>query len=76
MPSIQVRDVAPDVHAALVRKARREGLSLQQYLERELSRLALTPSLNDVLDHVAGRGGVSLTSDEVVAALNDERARR
>ena len=55
MPNVLVRDLPDDVHANLQKRAEAEGKSLQQYLASELTRLASTPTLNDVLDRI-GRG--------------------
>ncbi|MGL5864432.1 MAG: hypothetical protein ACRCYX_00990 [Dermatophilaceae bacterium] len=41
MPKVmQIRDVPDDVHDALVRAARSQGLSLTRYVQRELGHLA------------------------------------
>lgn len=40
MVNVLIRDVSAEVHAALTRKALGEGVSLQQYLARELQALA------------------------------------
>jgi hypothetical protein len=80
MPNLQVRGVPADVHAALVHKAERAGQSLQQYLAAELTRLARTPTLDEVLDRIeeraADRPGARLSGSEAVAALEAERDRR
>jgi hypothetical protein len=76
MPHVQVRDVPPDVHAALVRKAEGAGQSLQQFLLGELTRLASHPTMAEVFERVE-RGPLGrFTPDDTVAALEDERARR
>lgn len=76
IPNIQVRDVPPEVHEALVRRAESAGQSLQQYLTSQLSRIAATPTLEEVLDRIDGRVKGSLSAAEVVDALEAERARR
>jgi plasmid stability protein len=60
VPSIQVKDVPDDVHAALRRHAALAGQSLQEYLLATLTRHALTPSLDEVLAAAGGRAGGSL----------------
>ncbi|MHB1553020.1 MAG: FitA-like ribbon-helix-helix domain-containing protein, partial [Acidimicrobiales bacterium] len=58
MANVLVRDLPPDVHAALQRRAEQRGQSLQQYLTAELKRLAEKPSLDEVLDRIERhRGG-------------------
>ncbi|WP_281288675.1 antitoxin [Pseudonocardia kunmingensis] len=44
MTDILIRDVAPDVVAALDDQARRLGLSRAEYLKRELQRAAVRPT--------------------------------
>ena len=55
--SIQVKDVPDDVHATLRRRAAAAGQSLQEYLLARLTEEAHTPTLDEVLDRVAGRAG-------------------
>ena len=76
MPNVQVRDVPDAVHQQLVRRAERAGQSLQQYLATQLELIATTPTLDEVLDRIPHRGKASLSFDDAVAALQDERAGR
>ena len=63
MPNVLIRDLPDDVHAGLQHRANAAGQSLQQYLASELTRLASTPTMQDVLDRIArhrsGRVGLS-----------------
>ena len=76
IPNVQVRDVSPEVHEVLVRRAALAGQSLQQYLTAQLARIAAMPTLDEVLDRIEGRSKGSLRAAEVVDALEAERARR
>ncbi len=76
MPNIQVRGVPDDVHAALVRKAKQRGQSLQQYLATELADLAGKVTNDELWDQVERQGGGRLSGAEAVAALDAERDRR
>ncbi len=76
MPSVQVRDVPEDVHAALVRRAELAGQSLQQYLAAQLSQLVSTPTVDEVLARIEQRTGGRMTGEEAVAAVEAERDRR
>jgi antitoxin FitA len=77
MPNILVRDLPEDVHAELLRRAERAGQSLQQYLTSELTRLAATPTLDEVLARIRRRrGGARVGLKEAVEALDAERAAR
>lgn len=76
MPHIQVRDVSDEVHEALVRQAAAAGQSLQHYLAEQLSVIAATPTLDEVLDRIERRRGGRLGPREAVAHLEAERAGR
>jgi len=76
MPHIQVRDVSEEVHEALVRRAAAAGQSLQQYLAAQLSLIAATPTLEEVLDRIESHRGGRLSPRDAVAALDAERVGR
>jgi plasmid stability protein len=76
MPNVLVRDVPADVHAALQRRAERQGQSLQQYLAGELTRLAERPTLREVLDRIERRRGGTIGFAQAVEDLGDERSSR
>ncbi len=76
MPHIQVRDVPDAVHQELVRRASAAGQSLQQYLAAQLTLMAATPRLEEVLDRIERRRGGRLTPREAVDSLEAERAGR
>ena len=76
MANVQVRDVPDDVHRELVRRAQEAGQSLQQFLAGQLTLIAETPSLDDVLHRIERREKGRLRGRDAVAALADERARR
>jgi len=70
---LQVRDVPDDVHRELRRRARAAGMSLSDFARQELSRLARRPSLEDLLDRTARRGGDPMTFAEAREAVTAER---
>ena len=76
MPNVQVRDVPPEVHEALLRRAESAGQSLQQYLAGQLAAIAATPTIDEVLDRVERRNKGRLSAGEAIAMIDDERARR
>jgi antitoxin FitA len=76
MPNVLVRNIPPDVHAALQRNAELQGKSLQQYLAAELTRLANKPTLDEVLDRIERRRGGKIGFAEAVATLDEVRAER
>ena len=47
---IQVRDVPEDVHGTLKSRAAREGMSLSDYLKKELTRAAEKPTMREWLE--------------------------
>jgi plasmid stability protein len=47
---IQVRDVPEDVHSTLKARAAREGMSLSDYIKRELEQSAERPSMREWLE--------------------------
>jgi plasmid stability protein len=75
MPSLLVRDVPEEVHAALRRRAARRGQSLQQYLTGELRRLAERPGVDEVLDRIESRSGGQVGLQQAADDLTEERAR-
>ena len=52
---IQVRHVPEEVHRALKARAARAGMTLSDYLREEITRIAMRPSLEDVLDRIGAR---------------------
>jgi plasmid stability protein len=76
MPNILIRDVPAEVHCELVRRAERQGRSLQQYLTSLLTREASTRTLDDVLDSVARLQGGKVSLAEALAARDESRAER
>jgi hypothetical protein len=73
---IQIRDVPGDVHAKLRARAEEQGLSLSEYLRRELAQLAEMPSLAEVLGRAATRGSGGITADQAFALIREDRDNR
>jgi hypothetical protein len=76
MPNVQVRDVPPEVHEALLRRAASAGQSLQQFLAGQLAAIAETPTIDEILDRIDRRSKGDLSAGEAMAAIDAERARR
>ena len=49
---VQIRNVPDKVHSTLKARAAREGMSLSDYLKRELEHAAERPSMKEWLEHV------------------------
>lgn len=76
MTNVLVRDLTEETHRALLRRAKERGQSLQQYLAAELTRLAATPTLDDVLRRIDTRRGGRVGLAQAAADLAEERSRR
>lgn len=84
MPNVLIRDLPPEVHAVLVRRAEAAGQSLQQYLVAELARLASVPTPQELFARLerqaaqrGNRGRVGLgTAVSDLAEERDTRDRR
>jgi antitoxin FitA len=75
MPSVQIKNVPPDVHRVLRKRAAAAGQSMQEYLLAQLTRQAETETLEEVLDRAGGRAGGSLGLAFAAETLRDERQR-
>ncbi len=76
MPSVQVKDVPPETHAVLRRRATAAHQSLQEYLRQRLIEEAATPTVEEVLKQAGGRAGGSVPFSEAVGSLREDRDRR
>ncbi len=72
---LQVRNVPDDVHAELRRRARAAGVSLSEYLLRELERIAARPPIEEVLARSASRR-LDISMADVVETVRAERPER
>ena len=77
MPSIQIKNVPPEVHAVLQRRAADAHQSLQEYLRGWLIEETSNPALNEILDEIdaySGDGEFSL--EEAAAYVRADRDSR
>ena len=72
---LQVRNVPDDVHAELRRRAQAAGVSLSEYLLRELERIAARPPIEEVLARSASRR-LDISMIDVVGTIRAERPER
>jgi plasmid stability protein len=72
---IQVRDVPDRVHGTLKARAAREGMSLSDFIKRELGRVAERPTLEEWLDQTRQSKPIhgKSTSARIIRELRDER---
>jgi plasmid stability protein len=71
---IQIRNVPDDVHKALKIRATEEGLSLSEYLLREVTKVVQKPSLAEVMERIRRRGPIGEPFD-AAAAVREIRGR-
>jgi plasmid stability protein len=72
---IQVRDVPEQVHSTLKARAAREGMSLSDYIKRELERTAERPTMREWLEHTEQTKPIPAkrSAAEVLRELRDAR---
>ena len=76
MTNIQVRNVPEEVHRGLVRRARNNGQSLQQYLAAELARIASRPSAEELFERIEARDmGRRFSVEDAVESVRADRDR-
>lgn len=76
MTNVLVRDLPDEVHERLAQKARASGQSLQQYLADQLTWLATTPTMDEVLGRIATRTGGRVGFEQAAKDIAAERERR
>lgn len=70
---IQIRNVPDDVHRTLKVRAASEGLSLSDYIKRDLEDLAKQATIEEVFANARARGDSGVTTAEIVADLRELR---
>ncbi len=75
MASIQLRNVPPELHRALKQRAKRAGMSLQEYLLAQVATIAKTPTIDEVIARIERdeRFQFKESSAEALAAVRSER---
>jgi antitoxin FitA len=73
MPHVQIRNVPPKLHQLLKLRAADAGMSLNEFLLRELRRIAETPTVAQVVARAEARGFVEFpeSSAEILRAERD-----
>lgn len=72
---IQVRDVPEDVHGTLKARAAREGMSLSDFIKRELKRAAERPTMREWLEQTRQAKPIPArkSAAQMIRELRDER---
>jgi plasmid stability protein len=80
MPNITIRDVDPDLHEALKKKAETSGQSLQEYLSRQLVTIATTRTNAEIIaEHrqkMKVMGWTGATREQIDAAIEHMKKER
>lgn len=69
MGLIQIRNVPDDVHRTLKVRAAAEGTSLSEYVLREVTRVACTPTPEELDARIRARAGTGVTTADILRAL-------
>jgi len=72
---IQIRNVPEETHRRLKARAALEGMSMSDYILRELEKLAAQPTLEELRDRIAELPPVELkeSAAEAIRKLRDAR---
>lgn len=72
---IQIRNVPDEVHRTLKSRAALAGMSLSDYLLREVRQVAETPTLEEVLERLHKQPPVTLSKSaaDAIRAIRDSR---
>lgn len=72
---VQIRDVPDQVHRTLKARAAREGMSLSDFIKRELQHSAQRPTMQEWLDRTAHAKPIPTrrTGAEIVRELRNAR---
>ncbi len=73
MVMIQIRDVPEDVHRVLKSRAALAGMSLSEYLKRDIVDRAHQQSWEEVRERIRARGPSGLRTETVREALDELR---
>jgi plasmid stability protein len=73
MGLIQIRDVPEDVHRTLKARAAATGTSLSDYLRREITRVARTPTPEELDERIRARGAAAVSTLDILAARDSGR---
>lgn len=72
---IQIRNVPDDLHREVKVRAARAGMSLSDFLRREVERLVERPPVDEVLDRLARRGRLAVGESAADAVRAERQAR-
>lgn len=70
---IQIRDVPDDVHRTLKARAAAAGMSLSDYIKRDLERAASQMTLDEIEARIRARGPMGISTEENVRMIREIR---
>ena len=70
---IQVRNVPDEMHRALKMSAAAEGISLSDYIKRELGGITVKASLEEIDARIRARGPSKVRRETILRLLRDSR---
>ncbi len=73
MGLIQIRNVPEDVHRTLKSRAAAQGTSLSEYVLREVTRSARTPTPEELDARIRERGAARVSTADILAARDAGR---
>ena len=68
MGLIQIRNVPDDVHRTLKARAAARGTSLSDYVLSEVTRVARTPTPEELDERIRARGAAGVSTRDILAA--------
>lgn len=71
--TIQIRNLDDDVYAGLRKRAAEQGVTVPELLRAEATRLATRPSVEAWLARTGRRRGTAVSSEQILAALDEQR---
>jgi plasmid stability protein len=73
---IQIRNVPDDLHRRVKARAALAGMSMSEYILRELQRSLERPTLPELLEQIASLPSLDLGDVSVAEIIREERDRR
>lgn len=70
---IQVRNVPDEMHRALKASAAAEGISLSDYIKRELGGITAKVGLDEIDDRIRARGPSKVRRESIIRVLRESR---
>jgi plasmid stability protein len=73
---VQIRNVPDEVHRTLKARAAQAGMSLSDYLLKEMKLVAARPTLEEVMKKIRARGRGDASIDSAAAVRAEREGRR